>query len=201
MRDGLLLSVNSWLFPSAYAHHATLARFGVWHPAQQHSEEALKQPRFDTRLPMEIQSGIVGMSSRHENVVELIMKPWLDCANVEECIAPSGSDKSNHRQDQTVLNAIVVSLAYKADNSSTSSSSAAAAAALAAAVPVSGKIFSQVDSKHDSTCDVQCSKKHSAANAAADAAAGYKALRCTGGCTGYQTHESVSGCLSVTYDV
>ena len=213
MRYGLLLSINSWLFPSAYAHHETLARFNVWHPAQQQSEktQGFRVPRLGTQLPMEIQSGIVGVSSLHDNVVKLIIKPWLDCANLAECIAPNGSDKSNHRQDQTVLNAILVSLAYKADDASTPSSSAAAAAALAAAVPVSGKIFSHVDSKHDSTCDVQCFKMHPAADAddaaadaaaaAASAAAGYKALRCRGGCAGYQRHESVSGCFSVTYDV
>lgn len=32
-----------------------------------------------------------------------VLQEWSDLAQIEECIAPSGSSRSNHRQDQAVL--------------------------------------------------------------------------------------------------
>lgn len=186
LEDGLLLSVNSWLFPSVYAHRATLERFGVWHPS---SEQSKQQEKID-QLPLEIQSGIVGVSSTHQHIVDMIIKPWAECARQPECIAPEGSDKSNHRQDQTVLNAIVVSLGRRAgmpslsSSSSASSSFSSAAASFIAALPVSGNIFAQVNPSHDASCIVQCV---STLSTAADT------RKCSGGCAGYERQETVSG--------
>jgi hypothetical protein len=47
--------------------------------------------------------GFVKDSPAHEHV----MLPWARCALVKECIAPAGSSRSNHRQDQAALTVIV----------------------------------------------------------------------------------------------
>lgn len=36
-----------------------------------------------------------------------IMKPWIDCAYTKQCIAPKGSSRTNHRQDQSALTVLV----------------------------------------------------------------------------------------------
>lgn len=41
--------------------------------------------------------------SRYSPVYEKMLVPWQKCALVKECIAPPGSDRSNHRQDQAAL--------------------------------------------------------------------------------------------------
>jgi len=38
-----------------------------------------------------------------------LVKAWADCALVEQCIAPEGSSRKNHRQDQSVLTFLVYS--------------------------------------------------------------------------------------------
>ena len=36
-----------------------------------------------------------------------IFVPWVDCAWTKQCIAPKGSDRTNHRQDQSALSLLV----------------------------------------------------------------------------------------------
>jgi hypothetical protein len=35
-----------------------------------------------------------------------VLKRWKECALIRECIAPHGSDRNNHRQDQSVLSVL-----------------------------------------------------------------------------------------------
>ncbi|BFI03171.1 hypothetical protein MPTK1_1g01350 [Marchantia polymorpha subsp. ruderalis] len=35
-----------------------------------------------------------------------IARPWYECALIRQCIAPDGSDRSNHRQDQAALSVL-----------------------------------------------------------------------------------------------
>jgi hypothetical protein len=42
-----------------------------------------------------------------EAVCRNIVRPWRDCAMVKDCIAPRGSSRRNHRQDQAVLTYLV----------------------------------------------------------------------------------------------
>jgi len=49
-----------------------------------------------------LSGGIVAINSDREDVVKLIHR-WKECALVKECIAPDGSSRRNHRQDQAVL--------------------------------------------------------------------------------------------------
>jgi hypothetical protein len=48
-----------------------------------------------------------GPPERREAVYQEIVLPWKTCALVKECIAPHGSSRANHRQDQAVLSYLV----------------------------------------------------------------------------------------------
>ncbi|KAL2612056.1 hypothetical protein R1flu_023748 [Riccia fluitans] len=37
---------------------------------------------------------------------EKVMRPWYECSNTRQCIAPGGSSRANHRQDQSALTII-----------------------------------------------------------------------------------------------
>jgi hypothetical protein len=52
-----------------------------------------------------LSGGIVGVHYRFSEVVDTI-RQWKELALVRECIAPEGSDRSNHRQDQALLSVI-----------------------------------------------------------------------------------------------
>ncbi len=147
----------------------------------------------------------------------------------------AGSDKSNHRQvesccylrlvvlacnllaqDQTVLNAIIVSL--EIHNSSLFSSlplppppPSSFAAAAAAAVPIVGDLFAPVSASHDATCRVTCAAASASSGSAASSTAddgnngdldgnrGWE--RCFGACPGYERQGSVSEVSLVTCHV
>ncbi|KAJ2962760.1 hypothetical protein NQZ79_g2162 [Umbelopsis isabellina] len=46
---------------------------------------------------------IIGFDTTNATVVDNIMVPWYKCGLDKNCIAPEGSDRSNHRQDQAAL--------------------------------------------------------------------------------------------------
>ena len=50
-------------------------------------------------------SGIVG-ASKNTSTMKLI-KEWAEYSQIEECIAPIGSNRFNHRQDQAVLTLLI----------------------------------------------------------------------------------------------
>ena len=47
----------------------------------------------------------VAVSYRHEKARKLVNK-WKECALIRDCIAPAGSSRENHRQDQSVLSVL-----------------------------------------------------------------------------------------------
>ena len=47
-------------------------------------------------------AGLVPVNPRFPGVMPLI-RQWRKCALTKECIAPEGSSRENHRQDQAVL--------------------------------------------------------------------------------------------------
>lgn len=55
---------------------------------------------------------LVAFDAQDVNVWENIVLPWTQCALVENCIAPNGSSRENHRQDQSVLSYLVQSRGY-----------------------------------------------------------------------------------------
>ena len=50
---------------------------------------------------------IVGMDVRSLDVRNTVLIPWVECALIRECIAPKGSSRNNHRQDQSVLTVLM----------------------------------------------------------------------------------------------
>jgi hypothetical protein len=48
---------------------------------------------------------------RHALYQRLIL-PWRDCALARDCIAPTGSSRANHRQDQAVLSYLIHKVGY-----------------------------------------------------------------------------------------
>ena len=54
-------------------------------------------------------AAIVGFNAGHRGAPELA-ELWKQCALAKPCIAPAGSDKSNHRQDQAVLSVLTYML-------------------------------------------------------------------------------------------
>ena len=54
-----------------------------------------------------------GSSAAREAVYQDIVVPWKACAMVKDCIAPRGSSRQNHRQDQAVLSYLVNRPHYK----------------------------------------------------------------------------------------
>jgi hypothetical protein len=50
--------------------------------------------------------GLVGFNAGYPGVTELVER-WRQCALEPDCIAPFGSDRTNHRQDQAVLTVLL----------------------------------------------------------------------------------------------
>jgi hypothetical protein len=82
-----------------WTHPGTLASLGV-EPA-----EYGQRPNVDATL--------IGFATGHrsaairERVYREVVVPWKACAIVRDCIAPAGSSRRNHRQDQAALSCIV----------------------------------------------------------------------------------------------
>ena len=49
---------------------------------------------------------IVGFDRKHSTVYQSVVVPWAACARVRACIAPPGSSRHNHRQDQAALSVL-----------------------------------------------------------------------------------------------
>lgn len=54
------------------------------------------------------------VSANYNNIaVRNVIQKWSDCAKTKNCIAPKGSSRENHRQDQAVLSVLVYKLIPK----------------------------------------------------------------------------------------
>ncbi|CAO3620430.1 unnamed protein product [Cunninghamella echinulata] len=56
---------------------------------------------------------IMGFDTNNQTIMDTIISPWYECGLHKDCIAPLGSSRSNHRQDQ----AVITYLAYKTNHS------------------------------------------------------------------------------------
>ncbi len=98
MSDGLWLRTSSGTM-GQWTHPGTLAALGA--PADDYRD----RPNADATL--------VGFASGHpsadvrERVYRDVVVPWRACALRKDCIAPPGSSRRNHRQDQAVLSYLV----------------------------------------------------------------------------------------------
>ncbi|KAK3825610.1 MAG: hypothetical protein J3Q66DRAFT_384770 [Benniella sp.] len=57
----------------------------------------------------------ISFDVRNETVRDGIFKEWVQCAMTKECIAPDGSSRENHRQDQAALTYLVKTMGYRQD--------------------------------------------------------------------------------------
>ena len=95
--DGLWLRRSSGTV-AQWTHPGTLAALGD-------ATGLRDRPNADATL--------VGFATGHrsvkirERVYRDIIVPWRECAMNRDCIAPSGSSRRNHRQDQAVLSCLV----------------------------------------------------------------------------------------------
>ncbi|KAK9762986.1 hypothetical protein K7432_010742 [Basidiobolus ranarum] len=55
----------------------------------------------------------VGVNSNNHQVMQSLIEPWFDCAMNKECIAPVGSSRVNHRQDQAALTYLTLNSRYR----------------------------------------------------------------------------------------
>lgn len=74
-----------------WTHPGTLERLEV-------DEDLLDRPNFS--------GGVVGVDPRDAAAVALVAR-WAECAHDVDIIAPAGSDRTNHRQDQAVLSVLL----------------------------------------------------------------------------------------------
>eukprot|EP00802_Teleaulax_amphioxeia_P005790 Tamp_05794.p1 GENE.Tamp_05794~~Tamp_05794.p1 ORF type:complete len:552 (+),score=52.14 Tamp_05794:488-2143(+) len=108
LRQGMLLIGSGWPFPNAWAHPQALLALNA--SSQATGEDIFGNFTDVGGLAMsEVWSGIVGVRRSDDVAQRLVVRPWHACALRRECIAPLGSNKTNHRQDQTALSAIVLS--------------------------------------------------------------------------------------------
>lgn len=59
----------------------------------------------NARKPM-LNAACLGVNSTNPQAIALVSR-WSDLSKIEECIAPQGSNKMNHRQDQSLLSILV----------------------------------------------------------------------------------------------
>lgn len=78
---------------SDWTHPKTLEFLNV-----SNDKDVLKQPNLN--------GACVSINFNNVDVRNVIQK-WSDCAKLKDCIAPEGSSRKNHRQDQAVLSTLV----------------------------------------------------------------------------------------------
>jgi hypothetical protein len=61
----------------------------------------LNAPNLNVRM---CNAAIVGFDMR---AYDTVVAPWAECASVPACLAPPGSSRANHRQDQSVLTVLL----------------------------------------------------------------------------------------------
>ena len=92
-----------------------VGKFGFFSPASSGTLKTWTHPTTLRRLKFEsdpslwgnLSGGLVGFRTDHLQAAEMI-RAWARAAMDEECIAPAGSSRSNHRQDQAVLSVLAV---------------------------------------------------------------------------------------------
>ncbi|ORY01959.1 hypothetical protein K493DRAFT_208957 [Basidiobolus meristosporus CBS 931.73] len=46
---------------------------------------------------------LIGLNSENRTIMNTVIRPFRECALRQDCIAPKGSSRANHRQDQSIL--------------------------------------------------------------------------------------------------
>ena len=90
----------------------TSGNVGTW--VHQGMRTALAQQGFEARGDAFMCNGaIIGIANNHpRDPVNKIVVPWVRCAMNRSCIAPAGSSRKNHRQDQAALTVLAHSSGF-----------------------------------------------------------------------------------------
>ncbi|KAG0086068.1 hypothetical protein BGZ93_000317 [Podila epicladia] len=54
----------------------------------------------------------VAFDASNDNIYNGLLKEWYQCSRTKECIAPAGSSRANHRQDQAALTYLVKKMGF-----------------------------------------------------------------------------------------
>ncbi|KAF9971090.1 hypothetical protein BGZ65_010637 [Modicella reniformis] len=98
-----------------------LDKYGFWSPQssgnfQQYTHPGLPQFYGDT-LEMYAQEtncngAAIAFDTSNDRIYNGLLKGWYECSSTKECIAPTGSSRSNHRQDQAALTYLVKRMGF-----------------------------------------------------------------------------------------
>ncbi|KAF9154503.1 hypothetical protein BGX21_002933 [Mortierella sp. AD011] len=89
-----------------------LDKYGFWTPKssgtfQQYTHPGLPQFYGDSLEnyigETNCNGAAIAFDASNDNIYNGILKEWYTCSSTKECIAPTGSSRSNHRQDQAAL--------------------------------------------------------------------------------------------------
>jgi len=110
---GVLLIHSGWPFPNSWVHPAALVALNKSAYPSTEDKETNQKLFGDFTDPgglamKEVWSGVLGVRRSERIVYQYVIRPWYECALERECIAPRGSNKTNHRQDQTALSILVL---------------------------------------------------------------------------------------------
>lgn len=89
---------------------------GFWSPKSDHNMERWTHPGMfeffgadikEFRYKKNCNGAALGFDTKNETIVNEFIIPWFECGLQKNCIAPVGSNRLNHRQDQAVLTYLV----------------------------------------------------------------------------------------------
>ncbi|KAF9548231.1 hypothetical protein EC957_007000 [Mortierella hygrophila] len=99
-----------------------LLQNGMWSPQSQDDMQTWTHPglfnyyhdSIDNYDPKESNCNGAAMAFdvRNHTMRDGIMREWVQCARTKDCIAPEGSSRANHRQDQAALTYLVKRMGY-----------------------------------------------------------------------------------------
>lgn len=85
---------------------------GFWSPKSDHGMGKWTHPGMfkffgadekEYRYKSNCNGAAIGFDTDNNTIVDTIILPWFECALTKNCIAPPGSSRENHRQDQAAL--------------------------------------------------------------------------------------------------
>ncbi|KAF9288084.1 hypothetical protein BGZ68_000843 [Mortierella alpina] len=93
-----------------------LDKFGFWSPQssgsfRQYTHEGLPQYYKDTldkyAQETNCNGAAIAFDASNDKIYNGLLKEWFTCSSIKDCIAPQGSSRANHRQDQAALTYLV----------------------------------------------------------------------------------------------
>ncbi|KAI7830647.1 hypothetical protein BC939DRAFT_438643 [Gamsiella multidivaricata] len=111
MDSGNMLALDFLRYLPGY-----LDKFGFWSPQssgsfRQYTHPGLPQYYGDTletyAQETNCNGAVIAFDASNDRIYNGLLNEWYKCSSTKECIAPSGSSRTNHRQDQAALTYLV----------------------------------------------------------------------------------------------